>query len=294
MEESKINVALKNCLNFSALFMLTIGYSVGAGLVSYIGKRIDLQIFLLGLVIVLLFNITEEILVCFFKYNDAFSSNKSRKTYLLKNNFLVLSFSILTIGAMFSVLLYSISTVGLILWIFLGIFFIILFLYSVPPFNFKKKGFGDFLITISAIAVAPAFAMVLQHNEVHTTLFFITFPAFFLLLAYFLSHSLENYYLDLKRQHHTLMTKFGWKTGMNLHNIFLLTTFLLYGLASIIGLSGKLSLPALVSFPVAVVQFWEMWRISEGYKPRWKLLKVSSLGSISILAYFFLFILWLR
>jgi 1,4-dihydroxy-2-naphthoate octaprenyltransferase len=90
------------------------------------------------------------------------------------------------------------------------------------------------------------------------------------------------------------MTKFGWKTGMSLHNLFLLTTFLLYGLASIIGLSEKLALPALVSFPIACIQFWEMWRISEGYKPRWKLLKISSLGSISILAYFLLFILWLR
>lgn len=294
MEESKINVELKKCLNFSALFMLTIGYSVGAGLVSYIGKKIDLQIFLLGLMIVLLFNLTEEILVCFFKYNDAFLSKRSRKTYILKNSFLVLSFSILTIGAIFSVLLYSISTFGLIFWIFLGIFFTILFLYSVPPFNFKKKGFGDFLIAICVIAVSPAFAMVLQQNEIHTTLFFITFPAFFLLLSYFLSQTLENYYLDLKSQNHTLMTKFGWKTGMNLHNIFLLTTYLLYGLASIIGLSGKLSLPALVSFPVAVLQFWEMWRISEGYKPRWKLLQLSSMGSISILAYFFLFILWLR
>lgn len=294
LEDSKILLEIKKCINFGSLFMLTISYSIGAGLVSYLGKGLDLQIFILGLVIVLLFNISKEILSCFFKFNESFLSNRSKKSNFLKNSFLILSLSCLTIGAMLSVLLFSKSSAGLILWVFLGIFFIFLFLYAIPPFNFKKKGYGDLLIAISVIAVSPAFALILQLNEIHTTLFLITFPSFFLLLAYFLAHSLQNYYINLKNQNHTLMTKFGWKTGMSLHNLFLLTTFLLYGLASIIGLSEKLALPALVSFPIACIQFWEMWRISEGYKPRWKLLKISSLGSISILAYFLLFILWLR
>jgi 1,4-dihydroxy-2-naphthoate octaprenyltransferase len=190
--------------------------------------------------------------------------------------------------------LYSKVNSGLTLWLVLGIFFVILILSAIPPFSFNEKGYGELLITFRIVALTPSFACLLQINELHKALFLITFPAFFLVLAYFLAQSLENFYKDVKTQNHTLMTNLGWKLGMRIHNYFLLFTYLLYGLASLLGLSGILSLPAWLSLPVASIQFWEMWRIGEGYKPRWKLLKISSLGSISVLAYFLLFIFWLR
>lgn len=294
MEEFKVNKEIRECIKIRLIFFSVIGYAIGAGLVSYIGRVINPQIFWLGLIIVILFCLCTDTLSCFFNLNEFTNKKSTPKFPLLRNSFLILSLSLLTIGAILSVLLYSTTELNFVLWVFLGLFFIILVLSVIPPFFLNKKGYGGFFNTISAVALAPSFACILQINELHRILFLITFPAFFLLLAYFLAQSLENYFEDIKNQNHTLMTILGWKIGMRIHNYFILLTYLLYGLGSLFGLSGILTLPAWFSLPIAGIQFWEMWRIGEGYKPRWKLLKLSSLGSISVLAYFLIFILWLR
>lgn len=294
MEAYKVYKKIRECIKLRLIFFSVIGYAVGAGLVSYIGRTINPQIFWLGLIIVLLFNLCTDTLTCFFNLSELYYRKRSPELTLLRNSILILSLSFLTIGAILSVLLYSITEISFVLWVFLGIFFVILILSATPPFSLNKKGYRGFFNTISIVALAPSFAYLLQINELHRTLFLITFPAFFLLLAYFLAQSLENYYEDTKNQNHTLMTVLGWKLGMRIHNYFLLLTYLLYGLASLFGLSGILTLPAWFSLPLAGIQFWEMWRIGEGYKPRWKLLKLSSLGSVSVLAYFLIFILWMR
>lgn len=292
LKEFTIYKEILGCIKFRIFLFSFIAYSIGGGLVSYLGRPIDPLTFWLGLVIVILFNICTDLLTCFFKSRGF--DRKLKEIILIKNSLLILSFSLLTLGAILSVRLASKVGTGLTLWLVLGIFFILLVLSAIPPFNFNEKGFGEFLNTIKIVALTPAFACLIQINDIHSTLFSITFPAFFLVLAYFMAQSLENYYEDQKNQNHTLMTILGWKFGMRIHNYFLLLTYLLYGLASLFGLSGILALPAWLSMPVAGIQFWEMWRIGEGYKPRWKLLRIASLGSISILSYFLLFILWLR
>ena len=192
MEEFKIYKEIIRCIKFRLLFFSVIGYSIGAGFVSYIGRTINLQAFWLGLIIVILFNLSADTLSCFFNVNEGYNKKTSTKLTLLRNSFLILSLSFLTIGAIFSVLLYSTTKLNFVLWVFLGIFFLILILSAIPPFTLNKKGYGGFFNTISVVALAPSFACVLQMNELHSTIFLITFPAFFLLLAYFLAQSLEN------------------------------------------------------------------------------------------------------
>ncbi|MDX9849620.1 MAG: hypothetical protein RBT01_03870 [Anaerolineaceae bacterium] len=294
MDALKVYKEITACLKFRSIFFSVVAYAIGAGLVSYVGRPIDSLIFWLGLLIVVLFSISTDTLTCFFKPKVFDEGRKIQELILIKNSFLILSLSFLTLGALFTVQLFSLVNSALVLWVVLGLFFTILVLSAIPPFSLNEKGFGDFLITIRIVALTPLLACLVQINEIHGTLFLITFPAFFLVLAYFLAQSLESYFEDLKKQNHSLMTVLGWKLGMRIHNYFLILTYLLYGLASLFGLSGILSLPAWLSLPVATIQFWEMWRIGEGYKPRWKLLKISSLASISVLAYFLLFIFWLR
>ena len=294
MDKIKIFKEVIQCIKLKSIILSVVGYAIGGGFVSYIGIPLNFKLFWLGLIIVVLFSICTDTLTCFFKSKTLKDGRKLKELILIKNTLLILSLSLLTLGAILSVQLYSSLNSGLSLWLVLGIFFVILILSAIPPFSFNEKGYGELLITIRVVALTPSFACLLLMNELHSTLFLITFPAFFLVLAYFLAQSLENFYEDVKTQNHTLMTNLGWKFGMKIHNYFLLFTYLLYGLASLLGLSGILSLPAWLSLPISGIQFWEMWRIGEGYKPRWKLLKISSLGSISVLAYFLLFIFWLR
>jgi 1,4-dihydroxy-2-naphthoate octaprenyltransferase len=294
LEVFKIFKVLIQCIKLRPFFLSIVSYAIGGGFVSYIGIPLNPQIFWLGLIIVVLFSICTDTLTCFFKSRGIETGKNLKELILIKNSLMILSLSLLTLGAILSVRLYSIVNPGLTFWLVLGIFFVILIFSAIPPFSLNEKGYGELFLTFRIVALTPLFASLLQINELHKALFLITFPAFFLVLAYFLAQSLENYYNDVKTQNHTLMTNLGWKLGMKMHNYFLLFTYFLYGIASLLGLSGILSLPAWLSLPVAGIQFWEMWRIGEGYKPRWKLLKISSLGSISVLAYFLLFIFWLR
>ena len=284
---------IRSCLKLRNLFFPVIGYVVGGGFVSYIGITIELSYFWLGLVILILFSLSSDFLSCFFNVSER-SNNNKKEIIILKNNLLFLTYSFLTIGAIFTVLLYSLLNSSLLFFIFVGLFFLILVASSIPPFSLRKKGYSDLLLSIKTVALAPFFSLFLQIGEIHHILFLIAFPAIFLILAYFLAQSLENYYENLINQSHTLMTRLGWNLGMKVHNYFILLTYILYGIAGLFGLSGLLAYPAWLSLPFAGIQFWEMWRIGEGYKPRWKLLKLSALGSISTLAYFYIFILWLR
>jgi len=295
LDQKLLAKSIIKCINFQSLFMLVIGYAIGAGFISYLGIPKQMSIFWLGLVIVLLFNLSSDFLSFYFSKDLVISFGKNNKNLaILKNYFLIFSLTILTIGAALTVLLIYSVELGAVLWVFLSLFFGILVVNSLPPFSLRSKGFGDLLLTLSVVCLAPSFSYFLQSGEIHSILFLITFPAFFLLIAYFLAQSLEKYYEDIKEDKKTLMVIFGWKNGMRMHNYFLLFSYLLYGLSTVLGLSLILSLPALISFPIALIQFWEMWRIGEGNKPRWKLLRIASLGSISLLAYFLLFILWLR
>lgn len=287
-------IKLKQSIRFEILLIITISYSIGAGLVSYLGRGIEPILFWLGLLIVNLFFICSELISSYFIFSSKYATEKNKILLQVKNNFFVLFILFLTALTLFTFLINQNFISNYLFLIFWSSQLVFLFLYAIPPFKFKERGFGDILITLLVVSVVPMFSFIIQMNEIHSTLFLLTFPVIFLLLSYFLAQTLSGYANDIKNQKNTLMTQLGWKTGMSLHNLFLLSTYLLFGIAAIFGLPTRLAIPALFSFPVACIQFWEMWRIGSGYKPRWKLLKVSSIGSISLFAYFLLFNLWLR
>mgnify|MGYP000859477567 CR=1 FL=1 len=285
---------LSNCIRLDLLIMITVSYSIGAGLVSYLGRGIYLQQFLIGFLITNLFYVSAELISCYFFYTDKFAKERNPELLRFRSNLFVLFILVFTLISLFIYFVYQNFHPSSIFLILLTSFLGFLLFYAIPPMNLKKRGFGEILLSIFVVSITPMFAFNLQMKEMHTTLFMITFPSFFLLISFFLAQKLENYAEDIKLNQNSLMTKLGWKTGMNLHNIFVLITYALYGIAAIFGLPFRLFLPALLSFPIGCIQLWEMWRIGEGYKPRWKLLKISSIGSLSILAYFLLFNLWLR
>lgn len=274
--------------------MIILSYSIGAGLVDYLGREISQQKFWLGLIISILFYVSSELISDYFLSINNITLENRAESLRFRNNLFILFIVTITIIALFTYFLYQDFSSSFLFLIFWTSFLFFMILYSIPPFSLKNRGFGDILLSILITSITPMFAYILQLKDVHTTLFLITFPVFFLLISYFLAQILKEYASDFKNNKNTLMTKLGWKTGMKLHNIFLLTTFVLYGVAAIIGLPARLVIPALFAFPIACIQFWEMWRIGEGYKPRWNLLKISSMGSISVITYFLLFNLWLR
>lgn len=292
-----INQLLKNlldCVKTKTLLLNGIAYSIGAGIVSYIGKPISADCFWMGLSLVIVFKISAGLLVCYYQPQDNEKQVSSQQLNEIRKFILALSFVFLTLATVLIVLLFNATNQNISFLILAALQFSITIFLAVPPFAFVKKGFGDLIAAIEIISISAYLGNILQYGSIHRVLFLITFPAFFLLIAHYIALSIENYSSDLKTGKRSLVTNLGWQFCMKIHNYFILTTFLLYGIASILGLAGILTLPVLFAFPLAAVQLWEMWRIGEGYKPRWQLLRFTSAAGLSILSYFYLYFLWLR
>lgn len=294
MENKNIRKLAINTTNFPILFAAFISYAIGAGLISYLGKAINWQKYWLGLFIVILFILSAEYLSAFFHYWNQKKKAEFQKNQKIRTVFLQSALTTLTVGAVITFLVIAKGFSNSVVWMFLILFFVINAAYAIPPIELKEKGYGNLVDAVNIAVLSPAFALVLQMGNLHPTLILLTFPSTFLMISMFLAFSLENYYSDIKSNKQSLMTKLGWKTGMNTHNLFILLTYIIYGIAIIIGLPWRLGLPAAFSLPFALLQLWEMVRINEGIKPRWKLLKLSSVASVSVLAYFILFTLWFR
>ena len=294
MEELKIRKLLIKITNFPVLLAVFISYAVGAGLVSYLGKTINWQKYWLGICIVILFILSAEYLSAFYHYWNQKIKSEFQKNKKIRTVFLQSGLTTLTIGAVFTVLIIAKGFTNSVVWLFLILFFLINCIFVIPPFELKEKGYGELIHAVNITVLSPAFALVLQNGDLHPTLMLLTFPSTFLLISMFLAFSLEHYFSDIKSNNNTLMTRLGWKTGMNIHNLFIMLTYVIYGIVVVLGFPWRLALPAAFSLPFAMLQLWEMIRINEGVKPRWNLLKLSSVASVSVLAYFLLFTLWFR
>lgn len=271
-----------------------LSYFVGGGFVSYLGKNVDWLIFWLGLGIISLFIMTSQYLPLIFFYNQSTLVMESKLRSRLKNLFLQLSLTILTVGAVATFFLFYLINENLVIWFFLSLLFIVNVILMILPFNLRNRGYGELIDAFNLAVLIPAFAQCLQLPEIHRSLIMVTFPSFFLLISFFLAFSLEKYSSDLQNKKLTLMTVIGWKSGMNFHNLFLLMTFFSYGIVALFSLSYQLLIPAIAAFPFSLLQLWEMIRIGKGDKPRWNFLHLTAGASLGIFTYFLLFNLWFR
>lgn len=290
MNEKDLRLNIIKTADFSGIVGIISGYLVGLGLVSYLGKPINLLPAFVGVLIALSFFLSGQYLAQFFKILD--QQKAEPEIYANRNIFLFLGLLFLTTATVFAVLLVRQDNENSIYWLFILLITITQLIYAIPPFELEKKGLGKIITAIIIVLLSPAFGFFLQLREFHPTLLLLTFPSIFLLIASYLALSLETYYQDLKKNKKTLMTVVDWRKGMNIHNLFIVVTYFIYGIAAIIGLPWRLMLSILLSIPFAAVQFWLMWQIGTGNKPKWRLLRWSAISSIGLLTYFLLFSLW--
>jgi len=81
---------------------------------------------------------------------------------------------------------------------------------------------------------------------------------------------------------------------MILHNILILSAFLLLGLAATFGLPLAIVLPALIPLPLGLLQIWQMRRIDAGAKPNWTTMGFTAVILFASVAYLLAFTFWTR
>ncbi len=281
------------------LIACIIFYAIGAGIAHFLGRSVDLSIYLTGQVCVLLLAFSASYLNEYFSMlehpvlrRNPNSNRAVDEFYRLRNALIQAAVVALTVGAVLTVMLFAQGVRGPAVVIYLGVAFLLEFFYAVPPLRLAKSGFGELVTALFITGITPALAYTLQTNETHRLLILLTFPLTAIFIATTLATELQTYYSDIKEGRKTLMVAIGWQRGMSLHNILILLGYLLIGVAAVLRLPWPLTWPMLATLPVGLFQIWQMWQINTGQKPRWRLLRITALATLGIMAYLIAFALW--
>jgi 1,4-dihydroxy-2-naphthoate octaprenyltransferase len=288
------------------LYLLCVAllYILGAGIVRYLGEPIEPDIFWLGLIWLFFIQLSAHYLYDYFlekpilddKPHSPFSSGSGAlgPGKLPRQTALWAAFAALAGTASFTALILqqvfiTPSTTLVLVVVISGVL-----LYTIPPFRLAASGYGELLISILVANMVPAWAFLLQTGEFHRLLAMSTFPLTALHLAMVIAFDLTDFGRDVKYEYVTLLVRMGWREGMNLHNLLILSAYLMLGLAAFYGLPPAIALPAILTLPLGLLQIWQMTRISAGGKPNWRTLHLTAVALFLATSYLLTYSFWTR
>lgn len=279
-------------------------YALGVGIARYLGYTIDWGLYILGQAWVTSLQLATHYLNEYFDSPaDARNTNRtffSGGSGTLGEDGLPREVALwggvvsLTAATSFTAMLMRADGFSPSLVIVMGLIFLGAFFYSVPPVRLVASGYGELTTSIVVAVLVPALAFLLQVGELHRLVAMTTTPLVFLHLAMMLAFELPDYAIDLKFDKLTLMVRLGWERGMTLHNLLILSAFVLLALALIFGLPTAVALPAFLILPLGLFQIWYMTRIAAGAKPHWNILGLMAVLLFGLTAYMLAFAFWTR
>ena len=288
------------------LFLLggALVYALGAGIARYLGAPIDWGLYVLGQAYVTTMQLSAQYLNEYFDA-PADQDNPNRTPFsggsgavgkgkLSQETVMWAALTALTILASLTVVLISVTPLSPLLITIVVLAFLGSFFYSAQPIKLAHSGYGELTTSVLVANLVPIFAFVLQYGELHRLLVMSTFPLTTLHLAMMIVFEFPDYLNDLKYEKPTLLVRVGWERGMVLHNILILTGFLLLGLAATFGLPLAIVLPAFIPLPLGLLQIWQMRRIAGGGKPSWTTMGFTAVVLFGSVAYLLAFTFWTR
>jgi len=277
------------------LFLAALTYSLGAGIADYLGVPFLAAPFWLGLVAVLLAQLTMSILPEIFRLDGeppAENENRAEREKL-RNNILYVSLATLASLVVIFYLLNVSGQLPLATLYFIALSLIIILAYSVPPLRLVNRGFGEILLAAQLAYIVPSLAFVLQAGESHRFLS-LTMPLTFLAFSYFVARDFQSFADDQKYGRVTFLTRLGWERVVLLHHLFVLMPYIIFITSPTFGLSLSLVWPAFLTLPFALYQIFQLRNISLGLPPNWTILHTTALAVFGLTTYFLALTFWIR
>jgi 1,4-dihydroxy-2-naphthoate octaprenyltransferase len=277
------------------LLLAALTFAFGASLADYLGKPFRVDSFWLGFLVVMLMQITINLLPEVYRpQNEPLFENETRQDRLkLRNNALYISMAALASIAVIAYLLFNTKHLPLSSFFFLVIALVIILIYSTPPFRLINRGFGEILLAIQLAYIFPSFAFTLQAGVTHPFLA-LAIPLTFLAFAYFLVLDFQAFAQDQKYERVTFLTRLGWERVVPLHHIFVLFAYIFLVTMPAFNLSLNLLAPAFLTLPFALYQIYQLRNIALGTKPNWTLLNATAIGVFGLTTYFLTLTFWIR
>jgi len=277
------------------LFFAALTYSLGAGIADYLGNSFKASAFWLGMIGVVLAQLTMSVLPEIFRLDlEPLSENETRpQRQILRNNLLYISLASFTSLGLIFYALFATGRLPPSSVFFLGLSLAIILVYAIPPFRFINRGFGELLLALHLAYVFPSIAFILQSGGVHRFLA-ITIPLIFLTFSYFIVMDFQTFVQDQKFRRVTILTRLGWEHVVPLHHIFVIFAYIFFLSMPAFGLTLSLLWPAFLTLPFALYQIFQLRNISLGLPPNWKLLHATALAVFGLTTYFLTLTFWIR
>jgi 1,4-dihydroxy-2-naphthoate octaprenyltransferase len=167
-------------------------------------------------------------------------------------------------------------------------------LYFTPPVSLDTSGFGEIIQAFLVVFMTPVFAFLLQTGEFHRLVGMTAFPLCLVYLAGLIALELPEFTREMRSGHNRLLQRLGWQNAMTFHNLLILSAFLIVALAGILGMPLAMVLSLMIPLPLAVLEIWQMWRISQGAPPNWRALRANAIILFGALVYLAAFTYWTR
>lgn len=272
-------------------------YAIGGGIHHYLGGTTDWVNFWLGLGCTTLLQISSYLLKAYYDWLDPLQryqpGGDDRETVLaMRAVLLQVVFTLLTVGAVLTVLLVIRHAINLAVIFILGLGFVLAFFYAVPPLRLVYSGYGELIDAFLVATLFPALALLLQTGDLHRLLAMLSFPVTALYLAMLIAFELREYGRDIKNSRKDILYRLGWQTGMNFHNLLILGSYLMIGVAAVLGFPWSLAWPVLLTLPIGLFQIFIMVQIAGGAPPRWRLIRLVAIALPGIMAYLLIVALW--
>ena len=277
------------------LLLAALTYSLGAGISDYLGNTFHAGPFWLGFIGVVLAQLTMSLLPEIFRLDaEPLAENETRtQRQTLRNNLLYISLASLTSLALIFYALFASAQLPLSSFFFLGLSLIIILVYSIPPFRFINRGFGELLLALHLAYVFPSIAFVLQSGGTHRFLA-ITIPLTFLAFSYLLVMNFRSFAQDQKFRRVTFLTRLGWERVVPLHHIFVIFAYIFFLAMPAFGLTLTLIWSAFLTLPFAIYQIIQLRNIALGLHPNWRILHATAIAVFGLTAYFLTLTFWIR
>ena len=195
-------------------------YALGVGMARYLGSPIDWVVVTLGQAWVTTYQLGFHYLNAYFLHPTTPrdrtritipTDNENGKIEMRRDLLMYAAFASLAAATSLTLVLMQKEGINGSIFILQGLFLIGAIFYCVPPLRLVNSGYGELVRSIIMANLVPAFAFILQHEELHRLVGMTTFPLTMIHLEMLLAIQLPDYYQNLKMGVQTLLVRLGWE-----------------------------------------------------------------------------------
>lgn len=279
---------------------------LGAGVARYLGREIDWEVLFLSLLWLALTQLAVHYLNEYFDEPvDRHNENRtmfSGGSGVLGDGEGQLSRKV-ALSAFVVSLTLSIAVMLIMIWIgaltfSAGLLMALILIgglaYSMPPLQLSRSGYGEFVAALIGGYLVPMLSFNLQTGGAHRLVALSALPVTLLYVVFMLAVSFPDYATDLKYGKRTFLVRAGWQNTMAVHNTLILLAFVVLASLWFFDFPRSILLPAYLSLPLGISQFWQMRVIGNGGRPNWKALTLNAAGLVGSLIFLLAYSFWTR